>query len=129
MSKNNEAVQEWLKIAYDDYDTAVFLWNKKPRPLQIICYHISQSMEKSLKAFLCFRGQFVPRTHSLVFLCRTCARLDSSFKTLLTICADAEIFSTHTRYPGRIEIETAAAKQALKNTLALYNFAANKINS
>jgi HEPN domain-containing protein len=47
-------IAEWLKIAYDDFDSALHLFNTKhPKPLEIICYHCQQSVEKALKAFLC----------------------------------------------------------------------------
>ena len=47
----HDIITEWLEIAYD---TARFLFDKKhPKPLEIICYHCQQSVEKSLKAFLC----------------------------------------------------------------------------
>ena len=48
-----DIVTEWLQIAYDDYDSAKYLFDRPSRkPLEIICYHCQQSVEKSLKAFL-----------------------------------------------------------------------------
>ena len=60
----HDIVAEWLQVAYDDYDTALYLAQKPHRkPLEIICYHCQQSVEKSLKAFLCASGVEIPRTH------------------------------------------------------------------
>ena len=70
-----DVVNEWLQIAYDDYDSALFLFqNKHPKPLEIICYHCQQSVEKSLKAYLCAKGIDVPKTHEVGLLCRRSGR-------------------------------------------------------
>ena len=38
-----DIVAEWLQIAYEDYDTALYLFeNKRPKPIEIICYHCQQ---------------------------------------------------------------------------------------
>jgi len=56
-----DIVNEWLQVAYDDYDSAKFLYeNKNPKPLEIICYHSQQSAEKSLKAYLCVNDIDIP---------------------------------------------------------------------
>jgi len=41
-----DVVAEWLQIAYEDLDSAQFLFDHKhPKPLEIICYHCQQSAE------------------------------------------------------------------------------------
>ena len=47
-----EEIKVWLEIASKDYNTALFLRNMKPIPLEIICFHCQQSAEKDLKAYL-----------------------------------------------------------------------------
>ena len=65
-----DITNEWLQIAYDDYDSARFLFdNKLPKPLEIICYHCQQSAEKSLKAFLCANDVVIPKTHEVARVC------------------------------------------------------------
>ena len=52
----HDIVNEWLQIAYEDYDSALYLFeNKFPKPLEIACYHCQQSAEKSLTAIKKFR--------------------------------------------------------------------------
>lgn len=50
--KNLDIANEWFKIAEIDFETAKFLLNMKPMPLEIICYHSQQCVEKYLKGFI-----------------------------------------------------------------------------
>ena len=118
-----EDVAAWLQIAYDDYDSALFLFeNKHPKPLEIICYHCQQAVEKSLKAFLCANDMEIQKTHDAGLLCQRCAELDNRFMNFLELCDEMVVYATHTRYPVRIEIEEYNASKALQQALAIYNF-------
>ena len=121
--KELDIVNEWLQIAYDDYDSALFLFQKKhPKPLEIICYHCQQSVEKALKAFLCAKGSDTPKTHEVGLLCRRCAELNNDFSDFSDYCEELEIYATGTRYPSRIEVADLDAEKALQQALAIYNF-------
>ena len=99
----HDIVREWLQIAYDDYDNAKYLYdNKSPKPLEIICYHCQQSVEKTLKAYICANGIPVLKTHETGLLCRNCSELDKSFADYLEDCEELEVYATQTRYPNRI---------------------------
>jgi HEPN domain-containing protein len=127
MSKH-DIVQEWLQIAYDDYDAAQYLFGHKyPQPLEIICYHCQQSVEKSLKAYLCFQGIEVPKTHEVGLLCHRSAEFDNAFEVLFDACEELEIYATGTRYPNRIEVEGHNAEEALRQALEIYNFVFERI--
>ena len=126
--REHDIVAEWLQIAYDDYDSAQYLFDKKHRkPLEIICYHCQQAVEKSLKAFLCAKGIDVPKTHDCGLLCQHCAELDTAFSTFQAACDGITVYATHTRYPIRIDIEEHHAKQALAQALDVYNFVLGKL--
>ena len=123
-----DVVSEWLQIAYDDYDSAKFLYdNKIPKPLEIICYHCQQSAEKSLKAYLCANDVDIPKTHEVKRLCNQCAEIDNSFTVLFDDCEELEVYATETRYPLRIEIDDTHATRALQQALSIYELVANKI--
>ena len=47
-------VQEWLDHSRKDLDSAEFLTRMMPEPLEIICFHCQQSVEKAMKAYLSF---------------------------------------------------------------------------
>jgi HEPN domain-containing protein len=119
----HDIVAEWLQIAYDDYDSAIYLFQKPHRkPHEIICYHCQQSAEKALKAFLCANDVDVPKTHETGILCRLCIDLDSSFSRFLEACEELAIFATETRYPIRIEIDEATVVRNLRQAFEIYNF-------
>ena len=108
-------VQEWLQIAFEDYDLAQFVYDHKhPKPLEIICFHCQQSVEKSLKGYLQARGEEVARSHEVGLLCARCAELDPSFAAHLDACNDLALYATQTRYPGRLELEGHHARHAIR---------------
>ena len=48
-----DLVKEWFDIAADDMRSAVFLFdNLRPKPIEIICYHCQQAVEKAMKGYL-----------------------------------------------------------------------------
>lgn len=125
---NNDVVQEWLQIAYDDYDAARYLFeNKRPKPLEIVCYHCQQSAEKSLKGYLCSKEIEVPKTHEVGLLCHRCAEFDNGFAAFFKDSAILEGYATNTRYPNKIEIEEHNAKKALSQALAIYEFVSKQV--
>jgi len=123
-----DIINEWLQIAYDDYDSARFLYeNKIPKPLEIICYHCQQSAEKSLKAYLCANDIDIPKTHEVKRICVQCSEVDGSFSVFFFDCEELEVYATETRYPIRIEIDDTHAKRALWQASRIYEFVSRKI--
>lgn len=60
--ENKKVLQEWLDFAEMDFLTAKHLYdNMYPKPLEIICYHCQQSVEKLLKAVLISYGVTIKR--------------------------------------------------------------------
>ena len=130
MNKPNNVLKEWLQISYEDYDTAKFLFdNKKPKPLEIICYHCQQSAEKALKGFLCANEIDPPKTHDVGHLCVLCAKYDKEFKKLAEKCEDIATYSAKTRYPNRVEIEEYDAKSALQIALEIHNYVIKRLKN
>jgi HEPN domain-containing protein len=100
-----DLVKEWFEIASDDLRSATFLYDKlHPKPLEIICYHCHQTVEKVLKGFLTDRGIEPPYTHDLEELRLMCMQYDSSFDTIQKACVILKSYSASTRYPGRPQI-------------------------
>lgn len=127
MSERN-IVDEWLQIAYEDYDAALYLFDHKhPKPLEIICYHCQQSVEKSLKAYLCANGAEIQKTHEIGLLCRRCIRYDNAFSDLADNCEELEVYATGTRYPSRVEIESRDAEKALQQALVIFKFVTERV--
>ena len=55
-------------------------------PWDVVCFHAQQAAEKLLKAFLVHHARVPSKTHSLVFLLKSCAKLDGGFATLEHDC-------------------------------------------
>ena len=49
---NKDIAGEWFIFANNDLNSAKFLLNMKPLPLEIICYHCQQSAKNILKDIL-----------------------------------------------------------------------------
>ncbi|HOP31585.1 MAG TPA: HEPN domain-containing protein, partial [Spirochaetota bacterium] len=112
MNKKEE-IREWHKYGLNDYNTAVFLQNMTPPPLEIICYHCQQAAEKYLKSFLVLKNEPVMKTHDLSFLAEICIKIDSDFESIIQSCEELTDYSISTRYPSNIEINLADMKKAI----------------
>lgn len=53
---NQIRAREWQRLAEMDLNSAVYLLNMRPTPLEIICYHCRQAAEKYLKGYLVLQG-------------------------------------------------------------------------
>ena len=101
MAENLQAkVDEWLKYAKRDLDSAEFLRNMKPAPVEIICFHCQQAAEKALKAFLVSRGIEPRKTHDLVDLQNSCNAYDD-FDSLVIECSTLSNFGVQPRWKWR----------------------------
>ena len=119
----NDIVGEWLQIAYDDFDSAKYLFDRPIRkPLEIVCNHCQQSVEKSLKAFLCANNVDTIKTHDTGFLNQKCMEFDKSFNKFQHICEELTIYAIETRYPIRIEVSEPNTERLLHQALEIYNY-------
>ena len=125
-----DLVKEWFDIAADDLRAAKFLFDKlHPKPLEIICYHCQQSVEKVLKGFLTDRGIEPPHTHNLEDLRLMCMQHDNSFAeaAIQNACVILREYANTTRYPDRPEILETNAEFALNEAEKIYALCANLI--
>ncbi|MDR1205212.1 MAG: HEPN domain-containing protein [Peptococcaceae bacterium] len=127
MNKTDLA-REWFEIAETDLHTAAYLFeNMHPRPLEIICYHCQQSVEKALKGFLINNETEPPKIHDLEKLCQMCAKFNLSFETIRETCRKLTDYAASTRYPSLVEIEKVDAVFALREAERVYTFCADLI--
>ncbi|MBN2657560.1 MAG: HEPN domain-containing protein [Spirochaetales bacterium] len=117
---NNELAKEWLGYSKIDLKSAEFLTQMRPEPLEIICFHCQQSVEKALKAFLYSRKIRPPRTHDLDELISLCDNNRISDIREMTIPLND--YSVMIRYPSHEEVNDQDKIQALeiaKSTVSL----------
>ena len=65
---NFDVAQEWFDIAEMDISSAKYLQTMIPMPIEIICYHCQQSVEKYLKGYLALNEHEIIKTHDLTIL-------------------------------------------------------------
>jgi HEPN domain-containing protein len=100
---DREAVAQWLLLAQSDFDYAVLGASAGHIHPNLVCFHLQQCVEKSLKAVLAHRGLVVPRTHDLADLA---ARLTEEKPALpaKTLFSMLTPFGSAERYPGAGDI-------------------------
>lgn len=120
---------EWLNIAQDDLRAAEHLTSMRPVPMEIICFHCQQAVEKALKAALTSYDIDPPRMHDLTELCRLCAEQDEQYGQVEDTCALLTAYGVQTRYPPSMELEQRDVDRALEASKSLVAFVERLINS
>jgi HEPN domain-containing protein len=100
MNGNRELSQEWFKKAgHDLLNVEIILESERtPLPLDTVCFHCQQAVEKYLKGFLVYHNVQFARTHFLGTLLDQCKELDESFEELHAII-DLNAYAVDIRYP------------------------------
>lgn len=121
----NILIREWLDHSRKDLDSAVFLTKMMPEPLEIICFHCQQSVEKALKAYLSFLNLRPPRTHDLDELIGMCNNEE------ITSLRDATIplndYSVMVRYPSHEVLNQNDKNQAINVAKAVLELILNLV--
>lgn len=110
-----DAVQQWIEKALDDRKAFEILNKDAEPPLDSICFHCQQYVEKLIKAVITKRGWEVQKTHDI----RKLAEMVDSFVPGLTEMIDIAdrltIYCVETRYPARFTLITSQkAKEAVE---------------
>lgn len=119
---NKDIANEWFAYGKNDLNSAEFLLNMKPCPLEIICYHCQQSAEKYLKGYIALNGGEIIRTHDLTILNKICCKYESKFKTLEDDCIELVDYGVHVRYPFHIDLEEYDMRKAIESATNIKNF-------
>lgn len=92
-----EYINAWLQKAEHDIMTAQRLLEIQPLILDNACFHCQQAIEKSLKAYLCYREKDIVKTHDIDFLLVECSGFDPIFDTIDTL--NINEYAVAVRYP------------------------------
>lgn len=112
---NSDVAKEWFKVAEADLASAEFLQNMRPVPVEIICYHCQQSVEKYLKGFLALKGEEIKKIHDLVRLNKMCQKYEKGYKLIEEDCLLLTDYAVNVRYPFPMDIDTSDMNLALKS--------------
>lgn len=121
--KNNGLTQEWIDFAKMDFLTAKHLdEHMYPKPLEIICYHCQQSIEKLLKGVLISKGVTIKKTHDLGLLAEILGEYEAVDEKYLEMCDNLTPYGVKIRYPQELYIEEYHVTKALQETETLYEW-------
>ena len=118
---NNEEL-EWYRYAQTDLNTAIFLLDMHPTPLEIICYHCQQSAEKYLKGYLLSKQKELQKTHDLTVLYKECLSLNPEFQTIQDECINLSDFAVNTRYPFHLDLSETDSRKAITDAQRIQDF-------
>lgn len=124
---NNKIYEEWLEFAKRDLDSAKFLIDMYPKPIEIICYHCEQSAEKNLKGYLIKHGNRIEKTHDLVLLNNKCKRIDDSFDIIEDECIELVPYGVQVRYPYQLDVTEGDMINAIESAEKIEKFIKGKI--
>jgi HEPN domain-containing protein len=122
---NRESAQEWQKLGEMDLNSAEYLLNMKPMPVEIICYLSQQSAEKYLKGYLVLNGINPPKIHDLDELRKLCSNLSETFEKIADQCSDLTAYGVQPRYPTELMLEERDMRQALSSAKRVRDFVLN----
>ena len=94
-----EIVKEWLNKANEDFDFAFVNFKEEKSFFPQICFHLEQSVEKYLKAYIIATDLEFRKTHDLIILVKLCETKDPAFEQLIDACEYLNTFYIETRYP------------------------------
>ena len=120
MNGNLELTQEWFKKAEHDLLNAEIILEsgRDALPLDTVCFHCQQAIEKYLKGFLVYHNVQFPRTHFLGTLLDQCKQIDATFEELDKII-ELNAYAVDIRYPDD------AMEITLEDTREAYEIANN----
>lgn len=98
-------------------------------PLDVVCFHAQQCVEKCLKGLLVWHFIDFPRTHDIVLLARLVPEMSAGAPEIEDLL-QLNRYAVETRYPGDWEaISTQEAEQAVGLARHVSERAARRIDS
>ena len=92
-------VRRWMEKARRDFLTSTRGLQAKAPFTDIVCFHAQQAAEKSLKAYLLWKGVDFPKTHALEDLVLLAAQHDPEFLAFTEQAATLTPHAVESRYP------------------------------
>ncbi|OGD93962.1 hypothetical protein A3A48_02255 [Candidatus Curtissbacteria bacterium RIFCSPLOWO2_01_FULL_37_9] len=123
-----EEYKLWLKKTRED-----LRWTKhnlEVKEYSGTCFSAQQAVEKSLKAYLLFKGKSLRKTHDVIALLKDCIEVDDSFEELEDMIEVLFPYYATTRYPFGDELFTFSkmrAKKAYSAASKIVKFVEEKI--
>jgi HEPN domain-containing protein len=126
---NPETIKNWLIKAGNDFKIGSDELNTSNPATDMICFHMQQSAEKYLKAYLAFSDKEIKKTHDIDAILYDCIDVDGSFSLLLEKKAGMLTpYGTIIRYPDDFYMPTMdETKEAFTLALIVKDFVIEKL--
>ena len=96
--EKNKYIKQWLEKAEEDLQVYNLIMNDEEPFLASAGFHLQQSAEKFLKAFLEYNKVFFVRTHDIEYLLKECILTNDSFSEIQF--EKISDYAVDIRYPG-----------------------------
>ena len=100
MNKNIEFAFQWLKKADNDIVTAKQTFLLPDGPIDTVCFHTQQAVEKALKALLTFHNMPFPKIHELLRLLDMAVPFLPELEEFRENFAEMSNYAVEVRYPS-----------------------------
>lgn len=123
-------VRAWLSKAFSDQQNAEIIMATKDSslPLDTVCFHCQQSVEKLLKAYLVYKEKGFPFSHNLGDLVEICKCAEPDFATIQRQAEILTPYAVEIRYPDDFHMpEMWEAREALEIVQHIRGFIVHKI--
>lgn len=119
----HSSFKEWIHFAKMDLDTAKHLNDTMyPKPLEIICYHCQQAVEKVFKAILILNDCEIKRTHDIGLLAELCSHHIEIPDRIYDVCDNLTPYGVKSRYPQELFLEEHNAISAIEDAQIIFNW-------
>lgn len=119
--------REWLNKGMGDYIAAERLMQGSSPLLGQAAFHLQQSAEKALKAYLVQHNEPFEKTHDLRILCDACGRIEAAFKELSARAGTLTPYAVQFRYPGDPEATAQQVAEAYDTARAIWDFVLDQL--
>ena len=121
-----ESADELIYIAENDIISAMELLAGTHYPVDrkynIICFHITQAIEKFLKGYIIYNGSKIGKIHDLAYLHKVAASIDTSFSEIKNECILLNMFTPNLKYSSKKVITKQIMSEIIKSLQAICNF-------
>lgn len=104
MDRSHGTAHQWISKAENDYRACMILIAAKDYPVDVLCFHCKQMVEKYPKAVLVFHQKRVRKIHDLEALLVECTELVPDLDVLMEDVLALESFGPEARCPGWSDI-------------------------
>ena len=115
-------LEEWLFLAESDFKAALWIMKGPDAPYHIVIYHLHQSVEKIMKAYLYINDLDIPLTHDLRKLASIIMKILPELINYQNNIIELDEYFPKIRYPYGDLISETMADSAIEFATNIYDY-------